>query len=196
MDQPKTSARKRITQHSPPGQRCHHLDFHGLTCDQYNVLRARAVGHCEICGIAEEETPRGLVIDHFQGRGSRFVRGLLCDRCNCGVMQCIDGYKIWGPHTRSMEDRAREYERNSWQEPSPAARVEMAARVEKLESTSGRYTTIRFRMQVDLWDRLGEAVKHADPDDTCSAAIRRLVRWYLGDIEQMPQRPEPKRDEA
>lgn len=50
----------------------------------------------------------------------------------------------------------------------------------------------RIRMDEDLWQRLDEAVKHMDPDDNRSAVIRRLVRWYVGDIAEVPRRPEPK----
>jgi hypothetical protein len=50
----------------------------------------------------------------------------------------------------------------------------------------------RIRMDDDLWERLDEAVKRADPDDNRSALIRRLARWYVGDIDEMPRRPEPR----
>ena len=50
----------------------------------------------------------------------------------------------------------------------------------------------RIRMEDDLWERLEEAVKQMDPDDDRSAAVRRLVRWYVGDIAEIPRRPEPK----
>jgi ribbon-helix-helix CopG family protein len=51
----------------------------------------------------------------------------------------------------------------------------------------------RIRMDDDLWERLDEAVKRADPDDNRSALIRRLARWYVGDIDEIPRRPEPRR---
>jgi hypothetical protein len=54
----------------------------------------------------------------------------------------------------------------------------------------------RIRMDEDLWQRLDEAVKRADPDDNRSALIRRLVRWYVGDIDEMPRRPEPRAPEG
>lgn len=63
------------------------------------------------------------------------------------------------------------------------------------EPPTGRGKHSRFVLDDDLWERLGEAVKRADPDDNRSALIRRLVRWYVGDIEEMPKRPEPKRPE-
>ena len=52
----------------------------------------------------------------------------------------------------------------------------------------------RIRMDDDLWERLGEAVRRADPDDNRSALLRRLARWYVGDINEMPRRPEPKEE--
>ena len=51
----------------------------------------------------------------------------------------------------------------------------------------------RIRMDEDLWQRLDEAVKRADPDSNRSALLRRFSRWYVGDIEEMPRRPEPRR---
>ena len=53
----------------------------------------------------------------------------------------------------------------------------------------------RIRMDDDLWERLDDAVKRADPDSNRSVLIRRFARWYVGDIDEMPRRPEPKRPE-
>jgi hypothetical protein len=53
----------------------------------------------------------------------------------------------------------------------------------------------RIRMDDDLWERLDEAVKRADPDSNRSVLIRRFARWYVGDIDEMPRRPEPKQPE-
>ena len=47
-------------------------------------------------------------------------------------------------------------------------------------------------MDDDLWERLGEAVKRADPDDNRSALLRRFARYYVGDIDRAPERPEPR----
>lgn len=52
----------------------------------------------------------------------------------------------------------------------------------------------RIRMDDDLWQRLEEAAKLVDPDANRSAILRRFARWYVGDIDEMPQRPRPKRD--
>lgn len=51
----------------------------------------------------------------------------------------------------------------------------------------------RIRMDDDLWERLDQAVKRADPDANRSAIIRRFARWYVGDIDEMPQRPARER---
>ena len=51
----------------------------------------------------------------------------------------------------------------------------------------------RIRMDDDLWERLDEAVKRADPDSNRSALLRRFARWYVGDIDEMPKRPDPGR---
>jgi len=54
----------------------------------------------------------------------------------------------------------------------------------------------RIRMDDDLWERLDEAVKRADPDSNRSVIIRRFARWFVGDIDEMPMRPEPRRPEG
>jgi len=50
----------------------------------------------------------------------------------------------------------------------------------------------RIRLDDDLWERLEEAVKRADPDSNRSAVLRKFARWYVGDIDEAPQRP-PRR---
>lgn len=52
----------------------------------------------------------------------------------------------------------------------------------------------KIRMDDDLWQRLEEAARRADPDSNRSVILRRLARWFVGDIDEMPQRPEPRRD--
>lgn len=44
----------------------------------------------------------------------------------------------------------------------------------------------------DLWERLDVAIKRMDPDDTRPKLLRRFARWAVGDIEEMPRRPEPR----
>lgn len=105
---------------------CHHYQLHNLTCDEFEALRERAGGRCEICGTPEDQTGgKRLVVDHFEGRGVSFVRGLICDKCN-SVMACLDGNKAWGANRR-WEPQAREYEANSWHLPTPE-QVDLAQR--------------------------------------------------------------------
>lgn len=50
----------------------------------------------------------------------------------------------------------------------------------------------RIGFDNDLWERFEQAVKHADPDSNRSAVLRKFARWYVGDINDLPQRPAPK----
>lgn len=52
----------------------------------------------------------------------------------------------------------------------------------------------RIRMDDDLWQRLDEAAKRADPDSNRSVVLRKFARWFVGDIDEMPTRPAPKRE--
>lgn len=54
----------------------------------------------------------------------------------------------------------------------------------------------RIRLDDDLWQRFEEAVARSDPDSNRSVVLRKFVRWYVGDIGDFPQRPEPRRDES
>ena len=47
----------------------------------------------------------------------------------------------------------------------------------------------RIRIDDDLWERFDDAVHRADPDSNRSAVLRRFTRWYVGDIDELPQRP-------
>jgi hypothetical protein len=118
--------------HNAPHMRCNHWALYRLTCAEYEDLRAFAGGICGICKTPEADTKRGmLVIDHFHGHGRGwFIRGMLCDWCNTSVMQCLDGIKAWGPRNRPYEATAREYEANSWEQPSEEALRQMAGRTE------------------------------------------------------------------
>ncbi|MGH3584845.1 MAG: endonuclease domain-containing protein, partial [Pseudonocardia sp.] len=107
------------SRHATPGNTCVHYLNYDLTCDQYDDMRVRAKGRCEICQTSEGETTRGmLVVDHFHGGGAWFVRGLLCDRCN-SVMSRHDRAVVWGPASLPFRDAAAEYHRNAYGKPSP-----------------------------------------------------------------------------
>lgn len=110
---------KTETRHHPEGKTCHHYTYHWLTCDEYDALRVRANGHCEICGIAEEETKRGsLVIDHYETHNLHVVRGLLCDFCNTVVMRRYASSGIPGVPAQ-WEAEAHAYVANSWHQVTP-----------------------------------------------------------------------------
>lgn len=129
----------RVTQkrHSATGNPCHHWSYHRLTCDQYDELRARAADRCEICATPEAETGgKRLVVDHFQHGSVRYVRGMLCDKCNA-LMSCVDGIKEWGENRR-WEPKAREYVANSWQQPTPEQLAMLAALPPRVPWTRGR----------------------------------------------------------
>jgi hypothetical protein len=106
------------TRHATPGNACTHFLKFDMTCDEYDQLKARAAGLCELCQTPERKTTRGsLVIDHFEGGGVWFVRGLVCDRCN-SVMSRHDRANEWGPASLPWADQARAYHLNAWGKPS------------------------------------------------------------------------------
>ncbi|MFD4315057.1 endonuclease domain-containing protein [Streptomyces sp. NPDC058548] len=97
---------------------CTHKYEHRLTCDEYDAMRDRAQGECELCDTPDHETPRGqLVIDHFRGRRFRIIRGLICDRCN-SVMSRHDATAPWGPASLPFAERARAYHLNAFSRPT------------------------------------------------------------------------------
>lgn len=111
--------RRTETRHATPGNTCNHFQKYGMTCDNFDRLLARAAGRCELCEKPEAETRRGaLVIDHFQGGGLFFVRGLICDRCN-SVMSRHDRSVAWGPASLPWADKARSYHLGAFEQPTP-----------------------------------------------------------------------------
>ncbi|NEA52362.1 endonuclease domain-containing protein [Streptomyces sp. SID10815] len=111
--------RRTETRHATSGNACNHFLKYGMTCDNFDRLLARAAGRCELCKTPEEQTQRGaLVIDHFQGEGLFFVRGLICDRCN-SVMARHDRSAEWGPASLPWADKARAYHLAAFEQPTP-----------------------------------------------------------------------------
>jgi hypothetical protein len=93
--------------HVRKGLSCQH-DLYRLSCEEFEALRRRADGKCEICRIPEAETPRGLLCIDHDGRYSWWaVRGLLCDKCNA-LMSRIDNGE------RKGDPRATAYYLNAW----------------------------------------------------------------------------------
>ncbi|GES27846.1 endonuclease domain-containing protein [Streptomyces angustmyceticus] len=110
--------RRTQNRHATPGNACTHFMKYGMTCDEYDRLRLRAAGRCELCKTPEKKTVRGsLVIDHFEGGGVFFVRGLLCDKCNA-VMSRHDRTTTWGPSSLPWVEQAQTYHRNAFGAPS------------------------------------------------------------------------------
>jgi hypothetical protein len=107
------------------GGRCHHRVHHRISCEEYAELMAWARGRCQICGIAEADTPLGkLYIDHTEqpdgtGRWKRIlIRGLVCPSCNT-LMSMVDGNRRWRKD-RTHEQAARRYAADPWYLRSPA----------------------------------------------------------------------------
>lgn len=128
MSEAPAPSRKNQNRHHPEAKTCHHWQHHRLTCDEYDELRARSAGACEICGTPEADTGgKRLVVDHFEDQQARlwFIRGLLCDRCN-SVMTCVDGRKKWGANRR-WEPDAKAYEERSWDRPTSEQWVSLRA---------------------------------------------------------------------
>lgn len=48
-----------------------------LTCAQFDALRARSAGRCEVCTVAP-----GTYLDHDHGHHHGCARGLVCPSCN------------------------------------------------------------------------------------------------------------------
>lgn len=120
-----------------------------MDCDEFDALYAKARGCCEICGTPEARTrQRRLFVDHFHGHEGRgaFIRGLLCHHCNSVIMACFDGMRFWSTANRKWEQKAREYEANSWQKPSPEALALMAARKERTPKERPRRMRDRSRV--------------------------------------------------
>jgi hypothetical protein len=62
---------------------------YGISLEQYELMLRRQGGVCAICG----EQPAGsLYVDHCHATSK--VRGLLCQRCNCGLGYYRDDQRL------------------------------------------------------------------------------------------------------
>lgn len=151
---------------------CTHT-LYGLTCEAYDALRDRAEDACEICRTPDHQTTRGkLVIDHFQGAGLFFVRGLLCDKCN-SVMSRHDRTAPWGPASLPFKEKARAYHLDAWDKPTAE---ELALADEYIQSRS-TYSPIGFpspRPKIHV--RTGKPYVRLDQGTT---RIAQKLRKYL-----------------
>jgi len=97
------------------GIQCKTHTHYEMTCDEFEALRARAGGRCEVCRRLPEETgAKKLFIDHDGQYGTAAVRGLLCGRCNnrLGMLENPDYRRsfVRDPRARGLH----EYLRNAW----------------------------------------------------------------------------------
>lgn len=60
-----------------------HRNYSRISQDDYNALLEAQNYSCAICGVAAEETARGLHVDH--SHYTHTIRGLLCVQCNLGL---------------------------------------------------------------------------------------------------------------
>ncbi|WP_381801039.1 endonuclease domain-containing protein [Streptomyces niveus] len=168
-----SAAASRYTEnrHATPGNTCTHYLNYDLTCDQYDEMRRRADGRCEICQTPERQTTRGaLVIDHFHGGGAWFVRGLLCDRCN-SVMSRHDRAVVWGPASLPFREMANRYHLNAFGRPTP----------EEFQKAAD-YIAARKPFDVRNVPRLSQPVRRKAPRvrlDHGPKNIARALRSYL-----------------
>lgn len=61
---------------------------YNLTRDEVQALKAEQHYLCALCGIPEELTARGLVLDHNHSTGIH--RRTLCDSCNLGLAHFME----------------------------------------------------------------------------------------------------------
>ncbi|WP_435245059.1 endonuclease domain-containing protein [Streptomyces tendae] len=94
------------TRHAASACRTHRM--YRMDCTEFDLLRARADGRCEVCRTPEHETTtRQLAIDHDHQYGPGAVRGLVCSACNSAL--------VWIDRGRSTQDpRFAAYLANSW----------------------------------------------------------------------------------
>lgn len=91
---------------------CGTHELYRMDCAEFEALRARAGGHCEACGMAEEDAALGkLVIDHAHEYGLGAVRGLVCSRCN-SLLSSAE-YNMT-PTQRGHTPWLRRYMANAW----------------------------------------------------------------------------------
>jgi len=134
-----------------------------MTCAEYQSLRDRADGRCEICGIPETDLiTKRLDIDHDPAVGQWAVCGLLCVRCNSGFRldtivspeartQYLESawYKQHPPAAMTERPpapyRARRRVRHSHEQPMPyrdSGDPELNARMKEMSVASKRLAAV------------------------------------------------------
>jgi len=140
-----------------------------------------------VCVACSAEGP--LERDHCHKHG--WIRGIVCGPCNRHLIR-IDRHLA--PRVDAELLAALLAVRNRCTDCDQLDLADLAA----IESPEPRRRGTpelfrRIRLNDDLWERLEQAAREADPDSNRSALIRRFARWFVGDIDDLPQRPAPKR---
>jgi hypothetical protein len=73
-------------------QRVHRMKKYGLTPEQYNEMLIKQNNCCAICGRNQSELKQVLAVDHNHKTGK--VRGLVCFKCNSGVIAYFDNNSV------------------------------------------------------------------------------------------------------
>jgi hypothetical protein len=146
---------------------CNHR-IYGLNCEEFERLLERADGHCELCGIAVTETPRGLlVVDHDGRYGWSAVRGMICDKCNAHMRRVDSG-------ERKVDPAARHYCKNAWFTQVSAYRAGLSP-IRRWEHPDW-----------ELWRGFG-----ALADRKRVTILRHFVAWYCGKRRECPKPGQP-----
>lgn len=66
--------------------------LYGLTEEMFQSMLEQQDYSCKICGVHQEETYKGLHVDHCHD--TLQVRGLLCYKCNTGLGQFNDNPEL------------------------------------------------------------------------------------------------------
>jgi hypothetical protein len=152
------------------GKVCSHYARYGISCDEYDDLRMRAAGCCEICGANEQDVPRKkLFVDHYEDDETIHIRGLLCTRCNW-VMAAWDGNRSWGESIR-WKDAAGRYAANSWEQPR-------RKRDPRVPVSGVLVRAVAFSTPGDLAERLRESLTAEE-----LAALEALLKESATDTE-------------
>ena len=63
---------------------------YGISLRNYNGMMRRQKNRCEICGKHQRDEKRAFAVDHnHKLKGSKSVRGLLCNYCNSRVLKYL-----------------------------------------------------------------------------------------------------------
>lgn len=79
----------------PDNARNSYLKYaYGITLNEYNALLDAQDFKCAICGKPAKNEKKNLGVDH--NHKTKYVRGLLCSRCNYAVLGNLkDKKKLW-----------------------------------------------------------------------------------------------------